>query len=261
MTSFASLFACPAVDVTYERVRSLIDEHPPESLTLEFKEQYSPGVPKSIAAMANSYGGIILIGVTDDATDMQRVVGVPVEAIARVADGCHERLEPPWQPEIIPVALPGTADSFVLVIRVDPTRAPRPVMLEETVPIRLSGRNATADRARVAQLFVESSPAVRTAGWQLQAPTLPTASDGSSTVDFVLRSGMWVPVGESASWRPSSERVVDTLAAALDNSPLAARMLKWAGDFGGGGLNPFRRSGFNARGACGWYGRRSSTAR
>jgi hypothetical protein len=243
MTSFASLFACAAVDVTYDRVRALVEEQPPESLTLEFKSQYSEGVPKSIAAMANSYGGLIVIGVAD--SGVERLLGVPPEAITQVANGCHERLEPPWEPEIISVPVPDKGGMFLLVVRVDPSRAPRPVMVGGTVPIRLNGRNATADRSRVAQLFTESAPIVRTAGRRLPAPTLLTESDGGSTVDFILRTGMWIPVDVTATWRPLSERAVDRLAEALNASPMARRLLRWSGDLGCSSLNPFHRTGFN----------------
>ena len=243
MTTFASLFACAAADVTYDRVLALVQEQPPESLTLEFKRQYSEGVPKSIAAMANSYGGIVVIGVADSGVD--RLLGVPAEAITQVANGCHERLEPPWEPEIIPVSVPDQVGMFVLVVRVDPARAPRPIMVGGMVPIRLNGRNATADRSRVAQLFTDSAPIVRTAGRRLPAPALPTETDGGSTVDFILRTGMWMPVDETATWRPLSERAVDRLAETLNASPLAGRLLRWSGDLGCSSLNPFHRTGFN----------------
>jgi predicted HTH transcriptional regulator len=89
--------------------------------------------------MANSYGGLILVGVTDGARS-DRVVGVTSTAVTQVANGCHEGLEPPREPQIIPVLLPSTADLFVLIIRVDPARAPRPIFHEGRVPIRLSER-------------------------------------------------------------------------------------------------------------------------
>ena len=88
VTSTMSLFACAAADVTLERVEELVDQAPPESLTLEFKERYSQGVVKSVAAMANSYGGLILIGVTDRPLP-NRLVGVPDTAIVQVANACH----------------------------------------------------------------------------------------------------------------------------------------------------------------------------
>jgi len=48
-------------------VRELVSQNLPESLTLEYKEIYSPGLVTSVAAMANSYSGLILVGVTDQA--------------------------------------------------------------------------------------------------------------------------------------------------------------------------------------------------
>lgn len=243
MTVFVSLFGCAAADVTYERVRALIEEQPPESLTLEFKERYSASLPKSIAAMANSYGGLIIVGVADSGAD--RIRGVPSSAITQVVNGCYERLEPPWEPEIIPVPLPGDPDNLLLVVRVDPTRAPRPIMLDGTVPVRLTGRNATADRSRIGRLFAEAAPAVRTAGRRLPSPEIPTDSTGAPTADFILRSGMWLPVDESATWRPLSERGVDLVAGALNDSALGRRLMEWCSQLGCAGLNPFCRLGFN----------------
>ena len=68
MTSTMLLFACSPADVTLERVRELIGQDLPESLTLEYKEKYSPSLVKSVGAMANTYRrGLVLVGVTDQA--------------------------------------------------------------------------------------------------------------------------------------------------------------------------------------------------
>jgi hypothetical protein len=61
VASTASLFAGAPADMTLERVRELVSQDPPESLTLEFKRQYSSGVMRFVAPMANSYGGLTLI--------------------------------------------------------------------------------------------------------------------------------------------------------------------------------------------------------
>ena len=65
MTALTSIFGCAATDVTLERVRQLVAEALPESLTLEYKERFTRNLVDSIAAMANSYGGVILVGVSD----------------------------------------------------------------------------------------------------------------------------------------------------------------------------------------------------
>ncbi|HUZ56287.1 MAG TPA: ATP-binding protein [Streptosporangiaceae bacterium] len=245
MTSTMSLFACSPADVTLERVRDLAGQDLPESLTLEYKERYSQGLVKSAAAMANTYGGLILVGVTDQ-PGPGRLVGVPEAAVVQIANACHEMLEPPWAPEIIPVPLAaGSTDLYVLVIRVDPARAPRPLLVGGAAPIRLQGRNATADRARLAQLFSESPVSLRSAGRRLSSPEMPANADGSPAADFVIRTGLLIPVDDVATWRPLSERAVGQFADVLNGSPLQPALLRWCTKMGIGGFNPFHRSGFN----------------
>ncbi|WP_369780552.1 helix-turn-helix domain-containing protein [Streptomyces sp. R33] len=61
-----SLFAASAADLTIERIRALAARPDQvESLTLEFKPEYSSSLVKTIAAMANTYGGLIMVGVAD----------------------------------------------------------------------------------------------------------------------------------------------------------------------------------------------------
>jgi predicted HTH transcriptional regulator len=150
-------------------VRKLVSQNLPESLTLEYKEMYTSGLVTSVAAMANSYGGLILVGVTDQAQP-NRLVGVPEATVVQIVNACHDKLEPPWEPQIIPVALGGGSQSYVLVVRVDHTRAPRPVLIDGRAPIRLQGRNARADRGRLAQLFSETSAPGPAMGRLVTAP-------------------------------------------------------------------------------------------
>jgi DDE domain len=44
-----------------------------------------------------------------------RLVGVPERVVTVILNACHEKLEPPWQPEIIPVPLPEVGDRFIAV--------------------------------------------------------------------------------------------------------------------------------------------------
>lgn len=122
MTTWQSLLYCAAADVTLERVRNLVAVTGTEPLTVEFKEGGStPAVAECAAAMANLHGGLIL-GVTDQD---RRIVGVPREAMAHVADVLATHLESPrWQPEMIEVPLGDGSDRYVLVLRVNADTAP-----------------------------------------------------------------------------------------------------------------------------------------
>ncbi|MFI1169337.1 helix-turn-helix domain-containing protein [Streptomyces sp. NPDC020801] len=244
MTSAASLFACRPADVTLERVRELVAIGQPESLTLEYKEKYTPRIPTSVAAMANSYGGVILVGVTESNVD-DRVIGVPEGTIVQIVNGCHQTLEPPWVPEIIPVPLPETEGRMILVVRVDPAKASRPLLIQGAAPIRLHGRNSVADRAGLARLINEAAPQAVAAGLRLPPADLPMDDQGKPSADFLVRTGMFVPVDAAATWRPLSERSVRAFADALNNSPLHHALFRWCASIGEGGMNPFHRSGFN----------------
>ncbi|MET8102260.1 ATP-binding protein [Streptomyces sp. NPDC005236] len=225
-------------------MRELVAIGQPESLTLEYKEKYTPKVPFSVAAMANSYGGLILVGVTERSVD-DRIIGVPEDAIVQIVNGCHQTLEPPWEPEIIPVPLPETDGRMILVIRVDPAKASRPLLVQGAAPIRLQGRNAVADRAGLARLINEAAPHAVTAGLRLPPADLPMDNQRKPSADFLVRTGMFVPVDASATWRPLSERGVQAFADALNNSPLHIDLFHWCASIGDGGMNPFHRSGFN----------------
>lgn len=241
VTSTTSLFSCPSSDVTLDRVRELVGQELPESLTLEYKEKFSSSLVSTVAAMANSYGGLILVGVSDEPGE-ERLAGVGESAITQIINACHDKLEPPWEPEVIPVLL--GERSWILVVRVDPARAPRPLLVDGRAPIRLQGRNAFADRDRLARLFTDTTAPLST-GWRILPSLMPTAPDGSPTVDFMLNSGLVLPLGERAIYRPLLERAVEAVVSALNNSPLHRVLLRWSNQVGAGGLNPFSRRGFN----------------
>lgn len=139
----------PASSITPEFVERLLAQRIRESLTLEFKEAAGSRILDSIAAMANSYGGLILVGVSD----RHEVVGVAERVFDDMVNRCYAKLEPPFVPDMALVDGVGPSDETVLAIRVDPQRCPRPTVLDGKVLIRLQGRNAPADRARIRELF------------------------------------------------------------------------------------------------------------
>ena len=103
MTSWHSLLACAQADVTIERIASLAATTGTEPLTVDFKEKANPRLAECVASMANAYGGLVLVGITD--TD-RKIVGVKTETLAHVADMLATRLDPAdWLPEMFEVPL------------------------------------------------------------------------------------------------------------------------------------------------------------
>jgi hypothetical protein len=261
MTSWHSLLACAQADVTIERIASLAATTGTEPLTLDFKEKPSPRLAECVASMANAYGGLVLVGITDgDRT----IVGVKTETLAHVADMLATRLDPAgWLPEMFEVPLGDQPGKYVLVIRIRADLAPRPVMVQRTgpggdgifwTPVRIPGGTRQATRAEMATLFADQ-PAGRTgqgASWNIDAPQFPSGPDGAPdrAIDMILKTGLIVTPGPACPGRPLSEAVIANLAAALDNSPLAHRLVKLTGLYSTGLYNAQRRGRPNTSGTA-----------
>ncbi|MFJ3090101.1 ATP-binding protein [Streptomyces sp. NPDC086838] len=218
-----------------------------ESLTLEFKREYSKSLVTTIAAMANTYGGMILVGINDKVEPgTERVVGVDAQdTIDKTASGCREKFEPPWEPTFIPVPFDDGSGRSVVVIRVDTNVAPRPLLIDLKAPIRLSGQNSTADRDRFLKLAREEpSAGVLPTGQNVMSPNLDRDNEGNPVADFILRTGINLPMGEAGAWRPLSERSVAALAQALNNSAFPAA-LNTLGHSSYSSSTGFRQHGYN----------------
>lgn len=245
MASTQSLLYAAESDVTIERVRALVKQVGPEAPTIEYKEQMAESIARGVAALANTYGGLLLVGVTDDA---RIVKGVKEKTIESVAEHCAAKIEPPWVPPIIPVPLGQGSALYVLVLRVVPGQHPRPLLVEGVAPVRHQNTTHPADWQRLRDLFAEAGAALQDDAWTIQAPSLPQGADGTSdsTVDLVIRSGLDFPVSREAKWRPLSEKTVAAFTDALNRSPLTRVMASIAlGDSPCGGSDSFSPRGLN----------------
>lgn len=117
--------------------------------------------------------------------------------------------------------------------------------MDMKAPIRMSGRNASADRDRLLALAREDRLAEAVPmGQHVMSPQMPQDKDGSPTADLLFRTGINMPIGEAAAWRPLSERILATLTKALNDSALPHALLgicHGAAD----GFHHFRRTGHN----------------
>ena len=164
MSSPGDLYTAPASAIDYELVRAFVLSAEDanlfsESLTLEAKEKLNKGnVAEAVAALGNTDGGVVLVGVKDkDATGQDRIVGVPKAEHDAVASSLHA-LIPEAMPEIIPVAIPG-GDRLVLVLRVDANAVPHPVTVSGKVLFRIPGHSVPADRRRILDLAARDQAA------------------------------------------------------------------------------------------------------
>ncbi|MER5484288.1 ATP-binding protein [Streptomyces sp. NPDC002812] len=156
------LFTAPASAINADMVRSFLELRLEESFTIDYKRNID-AVPDTVAAMANSYGGVVLIGVDNDPKDQNLpgpLRGVQPSDKDRLVSKMVTVFDPPgWCPDVIPVTIDATT---LLVVRVDPGSVPRPLLHKGTAKVRVDGRNDTADRRLLRLLFQESAdrPAV-----------------------------------------------------------------------------------------------------
>jgi hypothetical protein len=239
-----SLLYAAASDITIERVRALVEEVGPEAPTIEYKERVSDTLVRAVAALANTYGGLLLVGVSDD----RNVKGVKEKAIESVAERCNAKIEPPWVPESIPVPLGDGSGLYVLVLRIVPGHHLRPLLVDGVAYVRHQNITHPADWQRLRDLFAESSTGHQKDAWNIRRPDLPHGADGKpdSTVDFIIKSGLECPVTREAKWRPLSEKAAAKFTRALDDSPLAQVMTSLAlADVPTGGGSSFSPQGLN----------------
>lgn len=145
--------------------------------------------------------------------------------IETLANMLSTRLDPAdWLPDMFEVAIGDKQQArHVLVIRIRPELAPRPVMVQRTgsggdgifwVPARIPGGTRQATRAELAALFAEPGPGrlQPTDGWEADAPRLPAGPDGAplSAVEMMLKTGLSVTPGPACPGRPLSEKVLGT---------------------------------------------------
>lgn len=130
-----------------------------ESLTFEAKEKRNgANIAEAVAALSNSDGGIVLVGVKDrGATGKDRIVGVPKAEHDALASNLHAYI-PEAIPEIIPVAMPG-GQLLVLVLRVNADKVAHPVAVSGKVLYRIPGHSVPADRRRILELAARDQAA------------------------------------------------------------------------------------------------------
>lgn len=150
------IFGSPFDQITYAQVESLVTSQVAESFDLDFKETLYEGNDQGkracggdVAAMANTAGGVVVLGVSED--DQSRAASVPGVTITdaeirRILATVNSQVAPAPQFDIIPIAeSPERPDHGVLLIAVpNSPMAPHGVLVNEGM--RYPRRNGSTTR-------------------------------------------------------------------------------------------------------------------
>ncbi len=74
-----SFYTKPVTALEFCDLQSLLDEHAVENVRLEFKQEVMSDIPalKELSAFANTYGGYLIVGATEEAGVLNGLPGVP----------------------------------------------------------------------------------------------------------------------------------------------------------------------------------------
>ncbi|MFD8369177.1 helix-turn-helix domain-containing protein [Streptomyces sp. NPDC059688] len=213
------LFSAPVELIDSEMVRGFLALELEESFTLDYKRNVD-AVSDTVAAMANSYGGIVLIGVDAHPKDKNlpgELVGVKAIDKDRLVSKMATTFDPPgWTPDVIPVTVD---DRLLLVVRIDPDSVPRPLFHQGVVRVRLDGRNIPADRRLVYALFQQAAdPVLAYTGDPRFLPDHRSATRfqrAAAPPDLVIRAAVSRPLRRDAARLRLHGTTVDALMRSL----------------------------------------------
>ncbi len=150
-----NLFSCPAEDIDERSLREFVSSAiesrvQAESLMIEFKgKRMGTNVVDAVAAMSNTSGGLIFVGIAEKAADP--FVGISQAEADSIVQQIRS-LVPEAMPESIPVALSGSDSKLVMILRVDANNVERPVVVSGRVLIRVPGHTVAAGRNEIVSL-------------------------------------------------------------------------------------------------------------
>jgi len=156
----SSLFTKDIGRVAWEDVEAFLNQGFSENERIDYKRDFSDSFAKTVVAMANTYGGHILVGVgekpdkTPGATN-----GVSPKHVSggTIATHCYNSIQPLYLPRSQPVRVP-KSDNIIIVVRVEPDLPQRPLFhIVEGVLIRQSDQNRPADLDTLRRLLGEKS--------------------------------------------------------------------------------------------------------
>lgn len=118
------MFRGPLEKVTYEDFKAFTDEYP-EGVRVEYKQDFgkeNKNIKRPVSAMANTFGGIVIIGVEADKT-ANRVIDIPgIDYEAgiqeKITSACLDGIYPPIVPEVTVLTIPKQKGKCVVLIRV-----------------------------------------------------------------------------------------------------------------------------------------------
>jgi hypothetical protein len=138
-------------EIIWAEVEAFCNTRVTENTYLDYKADFPKDLAKTVSAMANTLGGVVIIGVDEDnnGAPVLPIAGIPVERglEERVVNTMVNAVYPPIIPEVA-VCVSADASRVLVVIRVGPsTEAPHAMQSNTRVYVRTGKRNSPEELA------------------------------------------------------------------------------------------------------------------
>lgn len=151
-----NIFGKKLNDIEVDDVKAFCQKQNKEGINLDYKKDFSSPkkIAKTIAAMANTLGGWVIIGVDDDGDDKPKLpaegIGWDKQLSLRVTNLVIDSISPPALP-IVHVCDPDKNNkTFVILYVQESNNAPHWLFNENKLCIRLADRTSSAEWERLA---------------------------------------------------------------------------------------------------------------
>lgn len=150
------IYTAPIESITWQAVEDFLAQRVKEGSTLDYKSNWPDNLERTIAAMANTLGGAVLIGVEEAIDGSPKVPPVGVEFVRgmeeRVTNIVLSNITPPLFPAVA-VCPNATRDRAVMVIRVPQShQTPHAIMGNRRVYVRTGNVSKPEELATVGEI-------------------------------------------------------------------------------------------------------------
>jgi len=150
-----NLFRLSLDSMKWSDILAFCEQREAEGATLDYKEAIPKDIEKTVAAMANTLGGIIIVGVAEDneAKPVLPVLGMEMKRglVEQITSKCVDNISPPIVPETYLVS---SGDRAFVVLRIAQSpNAPHAISNNTRVYIRTGRQNSQDELASLDRIF------------------------------------------------------------------------------------------------------------
>ncbi len=156
------IFSKPITDLDIDDIKAFCLECIKEGFTIDYKQDFSKDLAKTISAFANTWGGVILIGVEEERITGKPIIdantgspkGIPLKKglYDRVVSIILGNIHPPLFPEIGVIPFENNTKAVIVVRIPESDKAPHTIDHRRSVYVKTDSISEPVERAEIEQI-------------------------------------------------------------------------------------------------------------